>query len=145
MVFMKTTYHYANAGEKESIGKKITECLSRHSDILFAYLHGSFFESEKFRDIDIAVYLAGSGQACLQRELALEEELSRAVKKYRVEVRILNQAPLSFRYNVIRHGSPVLSRADERRTDFVEATLRNYFDFTPFRKMYLKEVLGSGV
>ena len=30
------------------------------------------------------------------------------------------------------------------RCDFVEETLRDYFDFSPFRKMHLKEALGSG-
>jgi hypothetical protein len=67
------------------------------------------------------------------------------VKKYPIEVRVLNKAPLLFRYNVLRYGEPVLVFDDDLRCDFVEATLANYFDFAPFRKMYLKEALGSGI
>jgi predicted nucleotidyltransferase len=75
----------------------------------------------------------------------MEAELDKEVKKYPVEVRVLNNAPLSFRYNVLKHGKPIVVVDDDLRCDFMEATLSNYFDFAPFRKMYLKEAMGSGI
>ena len=110
-----------------------------------AYVYGSFVMADKFRDIDIAVYLKQIPSTPLHVELELETELGNIIKNYLVDVRILNNAPLSFRYNVIKSGKPIVVVDDDARTDFEEATLSNYFDFSPFRKMYLKETLGHGI
>ena len=67
------------------------------------------------------------------------------VVSYSVEMRLLNNAPLSFRYNVIKSGKPIAVVDDDARTEFEESTLNHYFDFSPFRKMYLKETLGHGI
>jgi hypothetical protein len=67
------------------------------------------------------------------------------MKNLPVDLRILNDAPLSFRYNVIRYGRPVFVRDSDARFEFVEATLRGYFDFAPYREMYLRETLGLGL
>jgi predicted nucleotidyltransferase len=108
-------------------------------------VYGSFVMADKFRDIDIAVYLKQIPSTPLHVELELETELGNIIKNYLVDVRILNNAPLSFRYNVIKSGKPIVVVDDDARTDFEEATLSNYFDFSPFRKMYLKETLGHGI
>ena len=60
-------------------------------------------------------------------------------------MRVLNQAPLSFRYRVIKEGVVLVIRDEALRCEFVESTLRDYFDFAPFRKMYLQEALGLGI
>lgn len=80
----------------------------------------------------------------MQAELKLEAELYNLIQ-YPVDVRILNGAPLSFRYNVIKHGRHLAVLDDDARCDFEEATVSNYFDFAPYRKMYLQEALGRGV
>jgi hypothetical protein len=108
-------------------------------------LHGSFAIGDRFKDIDIAVYLDPLPSSPLQVELEIETELGDAIKKYPVDVRVLNNSPLSFRYNVIKHGEPIVAHDDDLRSDFVETTLSNYFDFSPFLKIYLKEALGSGI
>jgi len=142
---MENRYYEIGADEKEIMVEQIMAYLQRREDILFAYLHGSFFSGHRFRDIDVAVYLKPSSSPSLQVELDMEAELGQRVKKYPVEVRLLNNAPLSFRYNVIKHGEPILVTDDDLRCDFMEATLSHYFDFAPFRTMYLKEALGSGI
>jgi predicted nucleotidyltransferase len=142
---MENRYYEIRADEKGAIVEKIKSYLQGRPDILFAYLHGSFFSGDRFRDIDIAVYLKPPFPSPLQIELDMEGELGKEVERYPVEVRVLNDAPLSFRYNVIRHGEPIVVLDDDLRCDFMEATLSRYFDFAPFRKMYLKEVLGSGI
>jgi predicted nucleotidyltransferase len=142
---MESKHYEILADEKRVIVEKITAYLKSRPDILFAYLHGSFFSGERFRDIDIAVYLKLPFLSALQVELEMEAELGKEVKRYPVEVRVLNHAPLSFRYNVIRHGKPAFVADDDLRCDFMEATLSHYFDFAPFRAMYLKEALGSGI
>ena len=142
---MENRHYEIPADEKKFIVERIKAYLRSRPDILFAYLHGSFFSGNRFRDIDIAVYLKPAFSFSLQAELEMEAELSKRVKKYPVEVRVLNHAPLSFRYNVFKNGEPVVVVDDDLRCDFMEATLSQYFDFAPFRKMYLKEALGSGI
>jgi len=142
---MKNGYFQATAHEKNSITEVIKDCLVKRADITFVYLHGSFINDDRFHDVDVALFLKAHPPSSLNAELELEGLLNNAAKKYPIEVRILNHAPLSFRYNVIRHGQLLFSLDDDLRSNFVEATLRDYFDFAPFRKMYLKEVLGSGI
>ena len=119
--------------------------LEKRPNLLFAYIYGSFITAERFRDIDVAVYLNDDPSPPLQAELEIETELSNLIKGYLVDVRLLNNAPLSFRYNVIKSGKPIAVVDDDARTEFEESTLNHYFDFSPFRKMYLKETLGHGI
>lgn len=92
----------------------------------FCHLHGSFFTEDRFKDIDIAVYLDPLPPSLLEAELELEAKLSNVVKRYPVDIRILNNASLSFRYNVIKNGQPIVVNNDNIRSDFVEATLSYY-------------------
>lgn len=119
--------------------------LKKRPNLLFAYVYGSFVMADKFRDIDIAVYLKDDPSPPLHAELEFETELANIIKNYLVDVRIINNAPLSFRYNVIKSGKPIVVIDDDARTEFEEPTLNHYFDFSPFRKMYLKETLEHGI
>lgn len=114
------------------------------SDLLFAYVHGSSVAQEQFRDIDVAIYLKSKPIELLQLELNLEAELYNLIG-CPADIRILNDAPLSFRYNVIRQGRRLAVLTDDARCDFEETMVNNYFDFAPYRKMYLQEALGRGV
>jgi predicted nucleotidyltransferase len=141
---MKEKLYSLTEIKKDSIASQIRECLGNCPEILFAYLHGSFVASEKFRDIDVAVFLGKLPPSPLEFELSMEAELCGALRGYPVDVRVLNNAPLSFRYNVIKFGKRLFAEDDDARCDFEEAVLSNYFDFAPFRKRYLEEVLGLG-
>lgn len=142
---MRNQYLQITDDDKKNIIEKLKVFLQNHPDIVFAYLHGSFVMEERFRDIDLAIYLIPFPSSPLHVELEFEAKLSHVVEKYPVDVRTLNQAPLSFKYNVIKQGLRIVVRDDERHSDFVETTLSNYFDFSPFLKNYLKEALGSGI
>jgi len=142
---MEGKYFQISSIIKERVAEEIKGFLRGQPDIAFAYLHGSFLKAERFRDIDVAVFLKNPASSTLQAEIRLETELAKVVKKFPVEVKILNRAPLSFRYNVIKDGSAIAVVDDALRCEFVEITLRDYFDFAPFRKLYLKEALSSGL
>lgn len=129
---------------KEDIFSQIEHYLEKRPDLLFAYIHGSFMSQEKFRDIDVAIYLKSKPTELLQVELDMEAALYKMIN-YPVDVRILNNAPLSFRYNVIKDGRRLAVINDDARCDFEETTVSNYFDFAPYRKMYLQEALNRGI
>ena len=130
---------------KKAVKEAIREVLKKHEEILFAYLHGSFVKKDAFHDIDVAIYLERMPASVLEYELQMETELMKALGKYIVDVRILNDAPLSFKYNVIKDGIVLLSKDDDKRADFEEKTIVFYLDFLPYRKLYLRETLGVEV
>jgi len=138
-------YYSIPGEERAELVSSAKTFLSAKAGVAFAYIHGSFVAGERFRDVDIAVCFANHQVPRIEEELLLESELSRVMKHLPVDLRILNGAPLSFRYNVIRYGRPVFVRDSDARFEFVETTLRDYFDFAPYREMYLRESLGLGL
>ncbi|MCX7996105.1 MAG: nucleotidyltransferase domain-containing protein, partial [candidate division WOR-3 bacterium] len=114
--------------------------------ILFAYIFGSFITEEKFNDVDVAVFVANQNlnkKSLLEYEIELEQKLSKNVKGYKIDVRILNNAPVSFKYQVIKTGLLILLKDEDAMVDFETLTYTMYFDFAPLRKAYLKEVLNA--
>ncbi len=128
----------------------LSEALAGREEILLGYLHGSYTEGQPFRDLDVGVYVIDSAltQSPLSYELELESELESKVRaaglSIPVDLRVLNRAPRSFRYQVIKDGTPVFVRDDDLRAEFEATTVTRYLDFAPFRREQLKEVLGHG-
>jgi predicted nucleotidyltransferase len=59
-----------------------------------------------------------------------------------VDVRVLNDAPLAFRYHALQ-GRPLVTR-DEAWLDELRArTWDDYLDFQPFARRYLREALSE--
>ena len=131
--------------EKLVAAEALTCKLQEHSEILFAYLHGSFLNNDCFNDIDLALYLKKMPDSLLEYELNMEVIMSYAVVGVPVDVRLLNGAPLSFQYNVVKEGTPIVVNDENERAEFQERTVKRYFDFAPFRKMYMKEVFRFAV
>ncbi|HAS53014.1 MAG TPA: nucleotidyltransferase domain-containing protein [Nitrospiraceae bacterium] len=142
---MQTKRHNLDKTGRQAVQDRLKKVLEKRPEVCFGYVHGSFVSDDAFADVDVAVFLYDRPETPLQYELALESALMEAVHPYQADVRILNSASLSFRYQVIKGGIPLSVQDDERRTSFQEATLADYFDFAPFRAMYLRETLGTGV
>ncbi|TEB05679.1 hypothetical protein Psch_02720 [Pelotomaculum schinkii] len=142
---MKIKKYNINNYEKEKILEAIKYVLTSIPEIIFAYVHGSFVEQQSFRDIDVAVYLKEENlnELVINYEIELEIKLEEKLN-YPVDVRVLNFAPLSFQYHTIKSGVLLFEKDEDRRVEFQTKTLDFYFDFAPFRKQYLKEVLGFG-
>ncbi|MGB9721558.1 MAG: type VII toxin-antitoxin system MntA family adenylyltransferase antitoxin [bacterium] len=133
----------------DEIRTEIIEILKKRLEnepLLFVYLFGSFAIGSSFNDVDVAVFVDTkklSSKPLLDYELELEQRLSDTLKGYKVDVRVLNEAPLSFRYQVIKTGLPIIIYDEDAMVDFETLTYSLYFDFALFRKAYLKEVLGA--
>jgi predicted nucleotidyltransferase len=127
------------ATEKEKIKEELSHLLKKREDIIFSYIHGSFLEGD-FRDVDIAIYLKDEEKA-LKYELKMEREIEDIIG-FPVDVRILNLAPLSFRFNVIKNGFLLFSRDEKIRCDFESLSIVEYHDFDFLRNIYRREALG---
>jgi len=132
--------------EKHRLLQRIATCLKGREEIAFAYLHGSFLQEGPFKDVDLAVYINDEAidSDFFLYEVQLEGFL-RPFISFPVDVRVINRAPLSFKYSVLKNGYLLVENVPSTRCDFEEYTLDRYFDFAPFRKRYLKETLGLEV
>lgn len=125
--------------------QKISNILALEERIRFAYLHGSFLTEPAFNDIDIAVYLEDEILNQVQVDV-VDFEIDESLKVEEaiglpVDIRVLNAAPLSFRYQASL-GNLLFSQDEDILCKFLSTTWRDYFDFEPVSKIYLKEVLG---
>lgn len=123
--------------------------VSNQSQVMFAYIHGSVLSSDNPRDIDIAVYLfpadfenlSRDGEVSLSFAIPLEMDLEKRLKR-KVDIQILNRAPLSFKYRVITDGKLLVDKDSNARCDFEYLSRVEYYDFSPRRKEYLQEVIS---
>ena len=135
-------FHLSKRKQEEVIGK-IASFLTRQSQIVFAFLFGSFLTDNVFRDIDIGIFVERLSPA---EFLAFEINLACRLEKelnftYPLEVKIINAAPIAFAFQVIR-GKLLFSRDDELLTDYMEATAHRYLDIAPCRDHYIKEAMA---
>ncbi len=121
--------------------ENIIKVLSEESDILFAFLFGSYAKGtqDENSDIDLAVYL--KDESILERvplyPSRLAIKIERALdKKKTVDVRILNGSTLRFRSQVLRFGKLLHSKDEKRRIEFETSSLLQYYDFKPHLEMY---------
>ena len=135
-------YFEASPEARAGIVAQLRTALAERPEIRLAYLLGSFAQARPFRDIDIAVYLEPTFlqsvdplRYCFQLADALERMVG-----YPVDAHRLNDAPCGFRFSATC-GQALLSRDEAFRLEWTERTWREYADFEPYRRMYLREWL----
>lgn len=131
----------ATAGERKTAMEVIRRHCEDRSEILCAYLHGSFVTQEPYRDIDVAVWIDPAGGAWTRYVLDLSTELSLAVGEP-VDVQVLNRASLAFRHHALK-GQPLVVRDREWLDELRARIWDDYFDFLPFARRNLRELLGE--
>ncbi|HLF27045.1 MAG TPA: nucleotidyltransferase domain-containing protein [Anaerolineae bacterium] len=115
--------------------------LEGRAEIIFAILYGSASEGRPFRDLDVGLYIDRAQVAAsdeLDYGFRLADELQAAVS-FPVDVRVVNDAPPGFRYNVSR-GIPLVVNDAEAYARFLERTWDEFLDFQPVALRYLKEM-----
>jgi len=133
--------HQLTPSKKDRIIQKISsDLLKHHEEIVAAYCYGSFLTGA-FADIDLGLLLYITPDELITYEMSLETELEKLIS-YSVDIRVINQAPISFCQAVVR-GKVIVDRDPNRRADFETRVLKEYFDFAPFRQRYLAEVLNA--
>lgn len=142
---VKKTKYTLPPAQKEHLLQQIAAVVSSRADYAFSYVHGSVIADVPFGDIDLALYMTDgllpSKELTIKEELNLEIELQEKFG-YPFDVRIINTAPLSFCYNVFKNGQLLFENNEDIKVRFVTQTIKRYIDFLPYRKRYLKEVLG---
>ncbi len=113
---------------RERLMARLRTELNGRSDVLFAFVFGSFLDRGAFRDIDVGIFTTDSAGPRLDIELAAALSEACGVP---VDVRRINAAPAPFLFHVLR-GRAVAVRDETRLADLMERTAREYHDRAPF-------------
>lgn len=124
---------------------RITNYLKAVDSIIFAYIFGSFARGEAFSDIDIGIYLKGNfDKSPLEIEFEMEDRIEE-LTGYPVDVRILDRAPISFIFQVIKDGLLIKDEDPDIRSDFEGLVFKKNNDFAIFRNEYLREIANAPI
>ena len=124
--------------EKRPLIEQLAAALQNRDEVMFAYIYGSFAEDLAFHDIDVGVYtLEITEEESTNYSLILGQMLSKELQ-VPVDIRVLNFAPVSFLYEVIR-GNLIFERNEEIRIRVVEQTIQRYLDLKPMILRGIKE------
>lgn len=131
--------------------EQIKTYFSSKSDICFAYLFGSFGTEyqNKFSDIDIAVYVNELKNKFEYRnlEFRIEAELSQILRDIKIDVRILNDAPIINVGKILTEGKLIFVRDQKFYDDYYELSLLKYLDYQiiykPLINYHYKELLND--
>ncbi len=129
----------------DAVAERAGAVLGGTPSVLFGYLFGSLARGTAgpLSDIDVAVYLqegADSGEV----KLDLTARLMDALGADRVDVVVLNGAPLPLQARVLRFNRILLARAPHLRHGFESLVLREYFDFSRFEEAILRRNFSPG-
>ena len=112
---------------------------SRHQ-VVAAYLFGSQAEGRvhQFSDIDFATLLPTEFDSAsyTAHQLDMTDELSRVLKFDLIDVAVLNNASLTLKYQVLRHGIVIFCQAHNARVAFEVDVITQYQDMKWARETY---------
>ncbi|MBA3046321.1 MAG: nucleotidyltransferase domain-containing protein [Candidatus Thermoplasmatota archaeon] len=137
---------------KEQDINGLAEFFQQQKDIKVAYVFGSEAKGSagKLSDVDIAVYVDGSvsRKNYLGLKLSILGEISSILKTDRIDLVVMNNAPLLLNYNIIKFGKPLTSNEAERarlETKILSAYLDKKPMFEARTNAYLKKVAKAGL
>ena len=148
---MEPKLYRMSTAQKKITLETLKKILSSIKDVRFAFLFGSFNEEScspgceeapmPFHDIDVGVFLSGyDKKKSLNRALELSSELSSLVG-VPVDIRVINFAPVTFLFHVVR-GALLVDKDEDDRCAFMERVVRHYLDMKPLYHRAIKEAYG---
>ena len=105
------------------------------------YLFGSRASNTAgpFSDYDIGVYFSDMPDYHLKYYLG--HQVAKVLDTNRIDIVVLNQAPIELRYSVIATGTVIYEITKAARVDFESLTLDLYGDFLPVLRVQREEIL----
>lgn len=120
---------------------KLHDFLFQKKYIVFAYVFGSFVKSERYNDIDIAIYLA-DGEIDTGEFLNLKRELMDIVL-VEVDIVILNKADPLIKQEVFKGGKQLFSRDRKLENNFIVHSLFEYEDMRKYYNMSYNSMINQ--
>lgn len=131
--------------------KKLADYLSKQNYVKFAYLFGSIAVKKegKLSDVDIAVFLDEklNKEKRISFQLKMISHFISLLKTDKIDVVVMNDAPISLNYNIIKHGK--ILKDDEKRAKFEAQILSKYLDMKYYMDRHtnlaLKRIAEKGL
>ncbi|MFO0699357.1 MAG: nucleotidyltransferase domain-containing protein [Nitrospira sp.] len=139
---MKTVVYTVSSEQREALSKHLRRHLEREQGVRFAYLYGSVLESDRVHDLDVGVFL---DDTAVPQQATIADHLSStltATVGLPVDIRVLNDAPLSFLYHALQ-GHLLLCRDETFLTDMLEDVPRRYLDLAPLLRTSTKDAFAA--
>ena len=115
----------------------VIQAVSMDRDISAFYAFGSAAHDEllPLSDLDFAVLLSNNydKSAYLDKQLEVIDLLNDVFRTDEIDLVIMNNAPLTFCYNIIKTGKMLYCRERTELVDFQERLTKLYLDFKYFR------------
>lgn len=113
--------------------------------VVLGYLFGSHAVGLEgpLSDVDVAVLLDGRFSKAKRFELRLKliRGLSSLLRTDKVDVVIMNDAPLTLNYEIIKHGKALVVKDDELKLEVESKILSTYLDRIYYERRSLNEFL----
>jgi uncharacterized protein len=139
---MKEIVHLVSPAQREQIYLRLRKELEGVPGVRFAYLYGSLLDSDRIHDVDVGLFLNGTTTA---HNTTLLDHLSltlRAAANMPLDIRVLNDAPLSFLYHALQ-GRLLSCRDEAFLTDLMEDVARRYLDLAPILRISTKDAFAA--
>lgn len=129
----------------EHLIPKTLAYLQSRSEILFAYLFGSFGREKllPLSDVDIAIFLKEPADF-QEKKMEILGALIDLLQTDEIDLVILNIAPLTLRMKILENKKVVVDHMPSLRHHFESLTVREYFDFSVVEKAILERRFFSG-
>ncbi len=138
MIDLGLKYYELSLEEKYRIVERVRRLLEKEEDIIFAYVHGSFVERRFFRDIDIAIWLKDV-TISFYYVVEFPTKVNIGIP---LDMQVLNEAPLPFKYHVFTEGTLLISNDENLRAKVTDKVLRMYMDLELLVKREKKIVMN---
>jgi len=122
--------------------KKLQDILTRLEEISLVYLFGSHVEGQlgPMSDYDFGVVIDRAADE-RQVQARLTHELARALQTDRVDMVVLNRAPIELAYTVIAQGKVLYQRDVATRVEYEAQVLNRYGDYLPMLRAQRDDIL----
>ncbi len=126
----------------------LKEYFASNEDIVAAFVFGSFGTTSYISsrsDLDLAILY--SGDLSLLEDMKISADLSVLLAREDVDIVNLNKVRVDLCHEILRTGEIVYQRDRIRTADFIEQTLKHYFDYgIPLERMrmdFLESLKGE--
>ena len=132
--------------DKDVIIQRLQDALSSLPSLRVAYLYGSFLSRDDFKDIDIGIFIDNGPDKAHTLKFAanlgtiLEEALE---FRHECDIKILNEEPVWFTYEVISTGMILFMRNEDERIEIETGVLIEYQDIRSNYDLFDREYLAQ--
>lgn len=113
-------------------------------DIVIAYLFGSYASGKvgPLSDIDLALLLNHSASPSTYSDKVLHyvSKISKILDSDKLDLVILNRAPLGLQYEIVKKGRIIYCRDEEEKINYRIKIQNLYLDFKPFEDEYIQHL-----